>query len=165
MLEGDIVKFNDIANEIINKDKFKSLDLDYHHGLTRYKHIIHVALGTYYISKLLKLDYISATRGALLHDYFNEEEYLDKVWLDKPRIHPFLALNNSLKEYELNLKEKNIIISHMYPIGLIKPESIEAWVVTLVDKSVASYEYINYKFKDKLALYLIFILNFLSMKI
>ena len=159
------MSFNEIANNIINSNKFKSLDFDYHHGLTRYKHIMHVARGTYYISKILKLDYISATRGALLHDYFNEDEYLDKKGLDMPRIHPFLALNNSLKEYNLNIKEKNIIISHMYPIGLIKPVYLESWVVTMVDKGVATYEYINYKFKDKIAVYLLFLLNFLSMKI
>ena len=159
------MKFNDICGSIVNSSKYQSLDLDYHHGLTRFKHIMHVARGTYYISKLLRLDYISATRGALLHDYFNEEEYLDVKGLNKPRIHPFLALNNSLKEHDLNIKEKNIIISHMYPIGLIKPEYLESWVVTIVDKTVATYEYLNYKFKDKMALYLIFVLNFLSMKI
>ena len=159
------MKFNDISKNIVESSKFKSLDNDYHHGLTRYKHIMHVAKGTYYISRILKLDYVSATRGALLHDYFNEEEYLDKRGLEMPRIHPFLALNNALKEHDLNIKEKNIIISHMYPIGLIKPEYIESWIVSLVDKSVATYEYINYKFKDKLALYLIFFINFLSMKI
>ena len=159
------MKFETIKNEINQSTKYKSLLNENHHGLTRYEHIMHVALGTYYISKILKLDYISATRGALLHDYFNEEEYLDKKWLDMPRIHPFLALNNSLKEHDLNLKEKNIIISHMYPIGLIKPICPESWIVTLVDKIVATYEYINYKFKDKFALYIIFILNFISVKI
>ncbi|MBQ8891703.1 MAG: phosphohydrolase [Bacilli bacterium] len=159
------MKFSDITKDIIKSIKYQSLDKEYHHGLTRYKHIMHVALGTYYISKFLRLDYISATRGALLHDYFNECEYLDKHGLDMPRIHPFLALNNSLKEHDLNLKEKNIIISHMYPIGFIKPCCPESWVVTLVDKSVATYEYINYKFKDKFALYVIFILNFISVKI
>ena len=165
MLEGDIVKFNDIANEIIKSDKFKSLDFDYHHGLTRYKHIMHVARGTYYISKMLKLDYISATRGALLHDYFNEEEYLDKKGLDMPRIHPFLALNNAKNIYDINVVEENIIISHMFPIGKIKPLFLESWVVTIIDKLVASYEYINYKFKDRLVLEFIFLINFLSFKL
>ena len=159
------MKFNEICQEIINYPKYKSLDLDYHHGLTRYKHIMHVALGTYYISKFLGLDYVSATRGALLHDYFNEEEYLDKKGLEMPRIHPFLALNNSLKEHRLNLKEKNIIISHMYPIGLIKPVYLESWIVSFVDKGVATYEYINYKFKDMCALYIIFFINFIGAKI
>ena len=155
------MSFKNISDDIISSPKFKSLDLDYHHGLTRYKHIMHVAKGTYYISKFLRLDYVSATRGALLHDYFNESEYLDKKGLEMP----FLALNNSMKEYNLNIKEKNIIISHMYPIGLIKPEYIEAWIVSLVDKSVATYEYINYKFRDKFRLGFIFIINFLSMKL
>lgn len=159
------MKFNDICKDIIKSKKYQSLDNEYHHGLTRYKHIMHVAKGTYYISKFLRLDYISATRGALLHDYFKEEEYLDKKWLDMPRIHPFLALNNSLKEHELNLVEKNVIISHMYPIGLIKPLYMESYVVTVVDKCVATYEYINYKYKDKLMLHFIFILNFLSVKL
>ena len=159
------MKFDEICESIIKSKKYQSLDLDYHHGLTRYKHIMHVAKGTYYISKILRLDYISATRGALLHDYFNEEEYLDKKGLEMPRIHPFLALNNSMKEHKLNMKEKNIIISHMYPIGFIKPECLESWVVTIVDKGVATYEYINYKFKDKFALYIIFFFNFMSVKI
>ena len=159
------MSFKNISFDIIKTDKYKSLDLDYHHGLTRYKHIMHVAKGSYFICRPLLLDYVSATRGALLHDYFNEDEYLLVKGLDKPRIHPFLALNNSLKEHDLNDIEKNIIISHMYPIGLIKPIYIESWVVSIVDKSVATYEYINYKFKDKFVLYFIFILNFLSVKI
>ena len=159
------MSFKKICESIIDSPKYKSLDLDYHHGLTRYKHIMHVAKGTYYISKFLRLDYVSATRGALLHDYFNEYEYLDKKGLEMPRIHPFLALNNSMKEHNLNIKEKNIIISHMYPIGGIKPLYLESWLVSIIDKSVATYEYINYKFKDKFILEFIFILNIISGKI
>ena len=157
--------FIEIKNSITNNQKYQSLKEDYHHGLNRYTHLMHVAKLTYYVTKFLKLDYISATRGAMLHDYFNEEAYLDKEWLDKPRIHPFLALNNAKKIFDLNILEENIIISHMYPIGKIKPNYIESWVVTLADKGVATYEYINYKFKDKLALYIIFSINFLSMKL
>ena len=159
------MSFLEIEKEIIESPKYQTLKNDYHHGLNRYIHISHVAKYTYYVSKILRLDYISATRGAMLHDYFNEEEYLDKEWLDKPRIHPFLALNNAKKIFDLNILEENIIISHMYPIGKIKPNYIESWVVTLADKGVATYEYINYKFKDKLALYIIFSINFLSMKL
>ena len=156
--------FKDIKKEIIIDDKYQSLKKDYHHGLNRYLHIMHVAKISYYISKCLKLDYISTTRGALLHDYFNESDYLDKKGLEKPRIHPFLSLNNAKKNFKLNIKEENIIISHMYPIGKIKPIYPESWIVTIVDKSVATYEYIRYKYKDKLVLHLIFLINFLSIK-
>ena len=154
--------FAEISNSIIEKDKYQSLKNDSHHGLTRYIHSLRVAKGTYFVTKLLRLDYISATRGALLHDYFNECEYLNKKGLEKPKIHPFLALNNANFEYKLNLLEKNIIISHMYPIGLIKPNYLESWIVSIVDKVVAIYEYCNNKFKDKLALWIIFLINMLS---
>ena len=157
--------FNDIKNEIINDKKYQSLKGDYHHGLNRYIHIMHVALLVYYITKFLKLDYISATRGALLHDYFNELDYLDKKGLDKPRIHPFLSLNYAKNKFNLNIKEENIIISHMYPIGKIKPIYPESWVVTMVDKSVAIYEYIRYKYKDKLVLNFIFLVNFINFRL
>ena len=158
------VTFDNIANPIIKTWKYQSLKNDYHHGLTRYIHSIKVAKGTYIITRLLKLDYISATRGALLHDYFNEEEYLDSKGLEKPRIHPFLALNNASLEYNLNLKEKNIIISHMFPLGSIKPEYLESWVVSTIDKIVALDEYIVYKFKDKLVLFALFIINIIRFK-
>ena len=157
--------FKDIEQEIVNNEKYQSLKNDYHHGLNRYLHIMHVAKISYYISKFLKLDYISTTRGALLHDYFNESDYLDKKGLEKPRIHPFLSLINAKNNYKLNYKEENVIISHMYPIGKIKPLYIESWIVTIVDKSVATYEYIRYKYKDKLVLHIIFLINLLSIKL
>ena len=100
--------FAEISNSIIEKDKYQSLKNDSHHGLTRYIHSLRVAKGTYFVTKLLRLDYISATRGALLHDYFNECEYLNKKGLEKPKIHPFLSLNNANFEYKLNLLEKTI---------------------------------------------------------
>ena len=156
--------FLEIAYPIINTKKYQSLKQDYHHGLTRYIHSMKVAKVTYFITKHLGLDYISATRGALLHDYFNESEYLDTKGLDKPRIHPFLALNNANHEYELNLVEKNIIISHMFPIGKIKPSYLESWVVSGVDKLVALDEYFLYKFKDAFILFAIFVLNFIRIK-
>ena len=157
--------YEKIKQDIIANQKYQSLKNDYHHGLNRYLHIMHVAKISYYISKFLKLDYISTTRGALLHDYFNEDDYLDIKGLDKPRIHPFLSLNYAKKYYNLNTKEENIIISHMYPIGKIKPVYIESWVVTFVDKGVATYEYIHYKFRDKFMLYCLFLINLISIKL
>ena len=143
-----MIKFDIIAKDIIDKDKFQSLKNDPHHGLTRYDHVLRVAKNTYRISKVLKMDYISATRGALLHDYFNDADYQETKGLKKGSLHPVIALNNARREYNLNSKEENIIISHMYPMGKIKPNCKESWLVTSVDKSVALYEVARYKFKD-----------------
>jgi len=143
-----MVKFDIIAKDIIEKEKFLSLKNDPHHGLTRYDHVLRVAKNTYRLSKILRMDYISATRGALLHDYFNDSDYNNTKGLKKGSVHPVIALNNARREYYLNKKEENIIISHMYPMGKVKPNCKESWLVTSIDKSVAAYECLRYKLKD-----------------
>ena len=72
--------------------------------------------------------------------------------------------NCDYKELVAELKEKNIIISHMFPLGSIKPEYLESWIVSTIDKIVALDEYIVYKFKDKLVLFAIFIINFIRFR-
>ena len=143
-----MIKFDIIAKDIVEKDKFQSLRNDPHHGLTRYDHVLRVAKNTYRISKVLRMDYVSATRGALLHDYFNDEEYQNTKGLKKGSIHPVIALNNARREYYLNGIEENIIVSHMYPLGKTKPNCKESWLVTSVDTFVAIYECLRYKFKN-----------------
>lgn len=154
-------EFDKIAREILVKDKFISLKDEKHHGLTRYDHSIRVAKNTYRISKALKMDYISATRGALLHDYFNDSDYHNTKGLKKGSMHPVIALNNARREYELNPKEENIIVSHMYPFGKVKPNCKESWIVTSIDKSVALYECTRYKFKEQMIFLFILTLNFM----
>ena len=154
-------EFESIASEIINSDKYQSLKGENHHGLSRYDHSLRVARNTYRISKRLNLDYISATRGALLHDYFTDEEYRNTKGMKKYSMHPVIALNNAIREYELNPIEENVIVSHMYPMGKTKPNCKESWLVTGVDKSVAIYECARYKFKECLAFTFILILNFM----
>ncbi len=143
-----MVKFDTIAKDIIKTDKFQSLKDEPHHGLSRYDHVMRVAKGTYRISSVLGMDYVSATRGALLHDYFNDFEYKNTKKTKKGSTHPVIALNNARCEHHLNKKEENIIISHMFPLGKIRPNCKESWVVTIVDKNVALYECTRYKFKN-----------------
>lgn len=164
MLKRKNMTFDEIASVIINNNKYQSLKKDSHHGITRYEHLMRVSKYTYKITKFLNLNYISATKGALLHDYFNADEYLNIREMEKLRIHPFLALNNAKYEYQLNLLEENIICSHMYPIGCVKPKYAESWIVSFVDKIVAIYEFLNNKVKDKFALWFIFVINIISFK-
>jgi len=156
------IKFDAIASDIINTDKYQMLKNNPHHGLNRYIHSMNVAKSTYRITKLLKMDYVSATRGALLHDYFNDSDYRSTKGLKKGAMHPVIALNNARREYDLNDKEENIIVSHMFPMGDVVPNCKESWVVTTVDKMVAIRECGIYKLREKIALLVIFIINFIS---
>ena len=154
--------FESIASEIINSEKYQSLKNENHHGLSRYDHSIRVAKNTYRISKRIKkMDYISATRGALLHDYFTNEEYRNTKGMKKYSMHPVIALNNAIREYNLNPIEENVIVSHMYPMGKTKPNCKESWLVSGVDKSVAIYECARYKSKEALAFTFVLLINFL----
>lgn len=154
-----MVKFDVISKDIIEKDKFKSLKNEPHHGLTRYEHVMRVAKNTYRLSKLFRMDYISATRGALLHDYFNDSDYQHTKGMKKNSIHPTIALNNARREYSLNAKEENIIISHMYPFCKVKPNCKESWLVDGVDDFVAIYEWVRYKFRDYFLFIFVLLIN------
>ena len=156
-----MVKFDIIAKDILEKEKFQSLKNEPHHGLTRYDHVLRVAKNTYRLSRVLKMDYISATRGALLHDYFNDSDYQNTKGIKKGSLHPVIALNNARREYNLNQKEENIIVSHMYPLGKNKPNCKESWLVSSVDKSVATYECLRYKFKDYFMVMVTIVVDFM----
>ncbi len=144
-----MVKFDVIAKDIIEKDKFQSLRCEPHHGLSRYDHVLRVAKNTYRISKLLRIDYVSATRGALLHDYFNDDDYNNTKGLKKGSMHPVIALNNARREYFLNQKEENIIVSHMFPVAPTRiPKYLESWIVNLIDDYIAIKEELEFKKKQ-----------------
>ena len=152
-------EFDYITKDIVNKDKFQSLIDEPHHGINRYRHVMHVAKLTYRLGKTLKFDYVEATRGALLHDYFNDLEYLDIKGIKKASVHPDIALENAKRDHILTNKEENIIVSHMYPYGFVKPNCKESWLVTFADKLVAMYEVAFFKWRDQASLALIFIVN------
>lgn len=157
-----IVSFDTIASEIINNEEYKKLKKENHHGLTRYDHSIRVAKNTYNIAKRLNIDYISATRAALLHDFFTDDDFGDTKGIRKGLEHPLLAIKNSNKHFNLNEKEKNAILTHMFPLTLLPPTSMEGIVLTLADKGIAVYECSRFKFSASLGVWLLFIFNFLT---
>jgi len=82
----------------------------------------------------LKVDFRSLVRGALLHDFFLYDWHDDWDLLHGFK-HPRMALENALKQFTLNKKERNIIRKHMWPMTLINiPTCKEAWLVCVVDK-------------------------------
>lgn len=157
-------EFENIVNDILINNKFKELDNELHHGISRYGHSLRVAKGTYKITKKLNLNYKSATRAALLHDFYLNNELETKNCFTALFDHPTKALETASKYYNLTSLESNIIESHMFPFGYKKPKYKESWVVTLVDKSVALYEMYRFKLSLKLGIYLIFVFNMITVQ-
>ena len=155
------LSFNEILNEVSNKDKFNELKFESHHGITRYIHVMRVSKYTYRLSRILHFDYKSATRAALLHDYFTETDFKCTKGIKKGIYHPTIALTNACQDFKLNKKEKNAIEAHMFPLGKKLPKYKESWLISIVDKLVATYEYLNFKFRYALVARVIMILNIL----
>lgn len=139
-------EFCNIIKDILSNEIVQSLHtFTHHYGSTRFSHSLSVSYLSYKTCKFLHLDYISAARAGLLHDLFlydcKSSKYKPKFHIWK---HPKIALNNATKLFELNKKEKDIILKHMWPITFNPPRFSESFIVSFIDKYCSVREWINY---------------------
>lgn len=136
------LKYRSLVDDILDNQEFKKLINNKHHGLTRLEHSLRVSYYSYIIAKKLKLNYQETARAGLLHDFFNNDQLTEKQQKISAFVHHSKALENSTKYYHLSKMEEDIIISHMFPLVPNHiPKYLESWLVSLVDKFVATYEY------------------------
>jgi len=147
--------YKKIVKDIFRNNKFKNLYNIEHHGISRMEHSIKISYYSYKLAKLFRMDYVSVARGGLLHDFFldGDERTGKQKFLDT-FTHPKRALKTSINNFNINDIEKNIIVSHMFPIYLSIPRYKESVLVNLVDKIVGFKELVrgfgckfSYKFK------------------
>ena len=132
-------EFNEIISDILENKEFNELKKCKHHGITRFDHCMNVAYFTYKLTRKTNKNYKEVTRAAILHDFFtNEVENM--MPLKKYTDHPKFALENSKKYFKLNELQEDIILSHMFPVGLRVPKYKESWLVDFVDDVSAIYE-------------------------
>jgi len=143
-------EFREIVKEILDSEDFKRLSGITHHGTTRAKHSLRVSYTAYKMAKAKGLDYVSAARGGLLHDFFFTNKYSSKKEAKEMlHKHPEIALKNAEADFNLNDTERDAIVHHMYPVTHVMPKSKEAKIVSLADKKVAIKEY-AYSKKDRI---------------
>ncbi len=141
--------YENCISNLIETEIVQSMDKYIQHGdITCLDHCKNVSLKSYKVCKFLKLDFKSAARGALLHDFFLYDWHIpgSHVGLHGFR-HSKISLENAEKHFVLNNKEKDIISSHMWPLTLRPPKYKESFVVTLVDKFCSSKEIVNHMYK------------------
>lgn len=149
----DILEFKNIIKDIAQNENVLALkDHHQHINSSRYAHCLEVSYYTYRICKKLGLDYVSAARGALLHDFYfydwrnKHVEGQKKFHLLR---HPKIALTNASDLFELNDLEQDIIVKHMWPLTVILPSYTESYIVTFVDKYCATKEFFtSFKIKN-----------------
>lgn len=135
-------KFYSIISDIKDHDEFQRTKEITHHGMNRYDHSLRVSYYSYRLTKILGLDSYKAARGALLHDFFFEENdsLTPKDKIHTMVEHPKYALENAEKYFSLSDIEKDIIVTHMFPVAPRVPRYMESWIVDLVDDVVSVFE-------------------------
>lgn len=136
-------EFKSILLPIINNETVQEMkNYRQHYETTCYDHCLQAAYYCYLICKKYNLDYKSATRAAMLHDLFLYDWRERQP--DRKGLHAFThgktACDNACKLFDLNEKEKDIILKHMWPVTIAFPKSFEGFILTFVDKYCAMSE-------------------------
>lgn len=133
-------EFNSIIGKYANHPKVLEMKNYTHHGIRRYDHCFRVAYHTYKLTKLLHLNYASATKAAMLHDFYTDELLQEKSSIVRFQTHPEIAVQNAKKYFEINEEEEDIILNHMFPITKTRPKHLEGWIVDMIDDGISIYE-------------------------
>ena len=156
-------EFDLLVKDIVENEAFTKSGSEPHHGITRFEHSMRVAKYTYLISKFFHMKNSNdATRAALLHDFYVFDDMKGQSSARQLQTHPMVALNNSLKYFELNDMQKDIIKSHMFPCNLDVPKYKESWLVSLIDKVIGGYEIVLFKAPLYMGIYMIFLFELIK---
>ena len=167
-LEVSAIEFRNIIKDILENETVKQMNnYRQHYDTSCYEHCFKVAWYNYVLCKKLKLDYVSAARAGMIHDLFLYDWRVPQP--GRKRLHAFrhprIALNNAIKLFDLNEKEKDIILKHMWPLTVVPPKYAESYIITLSDKLCALQESArNYK-KSKAFRYAYVFLSLLVIRI
>ena len=136
-------EFLSIVEELVNNETVQEMKkYRQHYETSCFDHCYIASYYCYRICKKLNLDYHSATRAAMLHDLFLYDWRERQP--DRKGLHAFThgktACENACRLFDLNEKEKDIIIKHMWPVTTAFPKSIEGFILTFVDKYCAMQE-------------------------
>lgn len=138
-------QFWDCVKDLAEHPVVLRMKLYPHHGnSTCYQHCLNVAYHNYCLCRFLRLDYVSAARGGMIHDLFLYDWHTHAAQTGDHfhgLTHPAAALKNAKKFFELNRIERDCIINHMWPVTPLQiPRTKEGWIITLTDKYCGARE-------------------------
>ncbi len=156
--DEDVLEFLTITADIAGNEEYQKLKhFIHHHSTTRYQHCLNVAWYTYYWTKKLGLNYRSAARGAMLHDFYLYEGHIPPKGskMRHSELHPRIALENTRKYFKTDPVMEDVIVHHMWPNAKDRPLTKEGYIITIADKYCASIELLGKPLYTKQVLQLI----------
>lgn len=138
--------YYDLIADLLQLSEVQALRNYRHHiTTTRFQHSLNVSYYNYLVCRFLRLDEASAARAGLLHDLYHYDT--GRFSRKKPPIrhtkyHPMVALETAERLVPMNLREKDMIAKHMWPMTLQLPKYAESYILTFVDKYCALIEFL-----------------------
>lgn len=114
-----LLEFCRLTGELLESEPVRMMGRWQHHGrITTLDHSLFVAYLSFRAARWLRLDERAAARGGLLHDLYlydprDKSAHPGSQCFDHPRA----AARNAEQVTKLSDKERNIILSHMWPLG------------------------------------------------
>lgn len=134
-------EFLSLVQSILDDSEFKKLVLyKQHFKTTRFMHSLNVSYISWLVAHKFGWDTRVAARAGLLHDFclYDFKEKLPKGQFQAFH-HPRVAAKTSGERFSIYEKERQAILSHMFPLGPM-PRSREAWIISFIDKLCAVTE-------------------------
>jgi uncharacterized protein len=140
---AELDEYEICVQDLLEDDEvFNMWNFTHHHQPSCLHHSIRVSYISYKICRWLHLDYRSAARGGLLHDFFLHDS---NGFPSHNGIHvlssPLSILLKAERRFGLNQMEKEIVMKRLNPISRNRPRYKETYIVLLVVKYCTVKEY------------------------
>jgi uncharacterized protein len=134
-------EFMGYISDLLELEPIKRLDnFDQHFNTSRLQHSLNVSYYSYRIAKVIGASPRMSARAGLMHDLYWYDWHCKKTPQVHALLHPRLALKNADRLVELDKREKDAILKHMWPLYIGIPKYKESYAVTMADKYAASIE-------------------------
>ena len=137
--------YREALDEMLRNPELQKMKQYYQHGGNTYAHSVQVAEAALKLARILPFHVKEKdlARGAMLHDFYlyGTNDMTFTAYQHGTR-HPRISYENASRHFDLTDTEKDIILSHMWPLTFTRPPRCrESVVVTLADKYCATREY------------------------
>lgn len=142
--EKIVQEFYEAVKDMIEHPVVQEMKKYPHHCTTScYQHCLNVAYYNFRICKALGRNATAAARAGMVHDLFLYD-WRTHTELTKDHFHamthPKVALKNAKKYFELSDLEQEIILKHMWPLTVVPPKTLEAFIIGMTDKYCGFFE-------------------------
>lgn len=134
------------TQDLLRDPLVESMKTYRHHGDTNtHFHSVYVAYRVLRLCVRLDVaDKREIVRAALLHDFYLYEWYTEKHDENHIFYHPKESVKNIEAHFgALSPMQRNMILSHMFPLTREMPHCRGAWLLTAADKRCASEDYLH----------------------